>query len=306
MSLNQDNVLNEEDLSQSAFSNSPDSDDDAPAKKKKMSWLIFAAGGIVVVIFLAFVTWKMIAPHLQRNNDTDIGELQQVQQVNAQPVQETPSLPVSARPIGPIQPPPVPAGQAAQMTNNPAAAPVTGVTSTPNGVYPQTDSGNAQPEQSGVAAKMAAQSGVIAKLSADLEFMRQRVDRLEQTISTMDRNASKADKQTAQTPANQTQTPATETSKPAAKTATQHRPAVQPTRPANSVQKKVADATESSTAPKSDLHLKAVLDGRAWFQTKSGESITVAPGEEVKGLGTVKEINAEQGQVFFTNGNVAK
>ncbi len=54
------------------------------------------------------------------------------------------------------------------------------------------------------------------------------------------------------------------------------------------------------------LQLKAVLEGRAWLQTKGGESITVAVGETVPGLGVVKAIDVDQAQIIFSNGLVLR
>ena len=53
-----------------------------------------------------------------------------------------------------------------------------------------------------------------------------------------------------------------------------------------------------------ELQLQAVLQDRAWFKTKTGETITVAPGEELRGVGVVKQIDAEGGRVVFANGVV--
>lgn len=52
------------------------------------------------------------------------------------------------------------------------------------------------------------------------------------------------------------------------------------------------------------ITLKAVLEGRAWLQLKSGETVTVAPGDNVAGMGAVRSIDAERGEVRFTNGQV--
>jgi len=51
--------------------------------------------------------------------------------------------------------------------------------------------------------------------------------------------------------------------------------------------------------------LKAVLEGRAWLQLRSGETVTVAPGDHVAGV-TVVAIDAVQGQVRLSNGTVLR
>ncbi len=68
--------------------------------------------------------------------------------------------------------------------------------------------------------------------------------------------------------------------------------------------RQVSPKVQSTAQP--GLQLKAVLEGRAWLQTKGGESITVSPGETVPGLGVAKIIDAEQGQIIFSNGLVLR
>ncbi|TAL63648.1 MAG: hypothetical protein EPN79_15960 [Burkholderiaceae bacterium] len=51
--------------------------------------------------------------------------------------------------------------------------------------------------------------------------------------------------------------------------------------------------------------LKAVVTGRAWFQTTAGTTITASVGDNVPGYGTVEAIDADAGVVRFTNGAVA-
>lgn len=68
--------------------------------------------------------------------------------------------------------------------------------------------------------------------------------------------------------------------------------------------RQVSQKVQSAAQPA--LQLKAVLEGRAWLQTKGGESITVSPGETVPGLGVAKIIDADQGQIIFSNGLVLR
>lgn len=53
-----------------------------------------------------------------------------------------------------------------------------------------------------------------------------------------------------------------------------------------------------------NVSLKAVLDGRAWFVTKGGESISVSVGDSIPGVGSVQRIDPDQGQVIMSNGTV--
>lgn len=52
--------------------------------------------------------------------------------------------------------------------------------------------------------------------------------------------------------------------------------------------------------------LKAVLVGQAWFQTSSGATLTVSPGDTVPGYGQVQSINVDAGEVRFTDGTVVR
>lgn len=71
---------------------------------------------------------------------------------------------------------------------------------------------------------------------------------------------------------------------------------------------KKSGGTDKGVSPDStsahELQLQAVLQDRAWFKTKTGDTLTVSPGEELRGVGVVKQIDAESGRVVFTNGVV--
>lgn len=77
--------------------------------------------------------------------------------------------------------------------------------------------------------------------------------------------------------------------------------------PAGQKRAGAADKGEGASAEGMSAHelqLQAVLQDRAWFKTKTGETVTVAPGEELRGVGVVKQIDAEGGRVVFANGVV--
>lgn len=71
-----------------------------------------------------------------------------------------------------------------------------------------------------------------------------------------------------------------------------------------STKPKPAPVAQAATAP-ANVVLKAVLDGRAWLQLKNGETVTVAPGDDVAGS-TVTAIDAERGTVRLSNGAVLR
>lgn len=82
--------------------------------------------------------------------------------------------------------------------------------------------------------------------------------------------------------------------------ASQNKPQQQAQRPA---QKNQGGSGQQKNSPAS-ISLKAVLDGRAWFVTKSGESISVSVGDTIPGVGPVQRIDPDQGQVIMSNGVV--
>lgn len=61
----------------------------------------------------------------------------------------------------------------------------------------------------------------------------------------------------------------------------------------------------AKTSDTGGLVLKAVLEGRAWLQLRSGETVTVAPGDQVAGV-TVESIDAAKGLVRLSNGTVLR
>lgn len=72
--------------------------------------------------------------------------------------------------------------------------------------------------------------------------------------------------------------------------------------------KKVADNNPkqepAEVRPTGDVSLQAVLQDRAWFRVKGGETVTVGVGEEVPGVGVVRSIDVDAGRVTFVNGVV--
>lgn len=68
----------------------------------------------------------------------------------------------------------------------------------------------------------------------------------------------------------------------------------------------VASSTGESRAATGDVALQAVLQDRAWFRLKGGETATAGVGEEVPGVGVVRAIDVEAGRVTFANGTVLR
>ena len=306
--INHDDVLGEEQLSQSSFGERNEPEDDEMPKKKKGSWIIFGAGGIAVLLFVGFFGWKILSPFFNRSGGVDAEMI-----VDAQPQANVPGATPAARtaqaqyssgapgstprPDASGQYQPVGAGQPGQGTTNPqiAAAPsgAAGVDANASAQNASAAPGTAQvPAQT-----QAPLPGPQVTLS-EMEAVKARMDRMEQAIAAL---GTRLDKLPAQAQQN-----ATPHSEPKKQTTAPAQPKPTPARQQNPPAKRASTDEPKSQNGRSDVQLKAVLDDRAWFQTKAGESITVGKGEEVKGLGVVDTIDAESGKVTFTNGNVAR
>jgi len=64
-----------------------------------------------------------------------------------------------------------------------------------------------------------------------------------------------------------------------------------------------ASGSKAESVAPTGIQLKAVLEGRAWLQLKSGETVSVAPGDAIPGAGTVSAIDVERNEVRLSNGS---
>lgn len=324
MSLNQDNVLGDPDepLSQSAFGNDPDDVEQAgEGKGKKKSMLPMIAGITVAVGMVLFFGWKIfIAPYMgsneesagiqpiPANNQQQLAPAPEQLQGQAMGAQVAPQMmtdhSASAPNVEPVAPSGqvVPAAPAAQV----GGIPTQGVNNQmpmqvqqqPQATLPQQA---ATPIVAPTEQQPAQRAGAMP--SDELAKVYARIDSIEKNIASLHDEIKRLAAGSGVRYATVGDKPATSTKKASTKPST--RPVKKPTEEKPLPAKK-DEARESKPIARGDLHLKAVLDGRAWFQTKNGESITVSPGEEVRGIGTVKSIDAERGQVVFTNGAVVR
>lgn len=318
MSLDQDNVLGDSELSPSAF-DEHEEEHANESKGKSKSKLPMIGGIAIAVVMVLFFIWKLfIAPYMGSHEEPagiqPIPANNQGQQQVAQPSslpqgqpmggQATPQMtqehPTSA-PLADATPQPAQAN-----TTTPAAqaggVPQQGVNSQATAqAQPQPQAQATQPQQAVPPAEQqtAPAQRVVATQGDELAKVNARIDGIEKNIASLHeeiaRLAAGAGTRHAEKPT------------PTAKKASA-KPSVKPKKAEEKAAPAKKDEARESKQPvaKGDLHLKAVLDGRAWFQTKNGESITVSPGEEVRGVGTVKSIDAERGQVVFTNGAVVR
>ena len=58
-----------------------------------------------------------------------------------------------------------------------------------------------------------------------------------------------------------------------------------------------------SVGPKITYTVQAIIPGRAWLKSENGDTVTVAEGDTLKGLGRVVKINPYDGVVDISVGN---
>lgn len=321
----------------------PEDEDDArrPAKKKGTLLPMVAGIGLVVIV-CGFGVWKVVAPHLRSSQTSDdlgsIGAPQIAQMAptsaapapgSAAPQQQWSQQPTGQGYSGSTPPLPqtmpnsapqngqqlvgVAGAQAtvgmavpAALASSPgvtAAAPGNPVSGSPaQAAAPQTggivDAGQAQASPQ---SHQAANDPDIAKLSA-------RVDAIEDNLKTISAQlealkakggSERVDKTASPSPSGSTQ------SDTRVARAAERRHAIVKHRDAPKASASDATAQGDAGADNS-MRLKAVLEGRAWIQTKAGDTVTVSTGDSVSPGVTVKSINADSGEVRLSNGTVLR
>lgn len=322
-SINQDDVLGvEEDLSPSEFDARREASehDDGPTAPKKKSTLLPLIGGIVVAIcIVGFFGWKIMAPYLGGNhragNDREtfapIAETASRPQPFAETVEpqalapgqlaQAPSVasPGAQTEIHAAQ---VVAPAVAQQQIQPAGQKIVGDKVIVGQTPPVTD----KPASPG------AQAVPASPASADeIVQINRRIDGLGATLGALKETVEKLQVEMQKTRAAAAKPASVHAAATTAKPVSP-KPAVVAKKPASPVAvaaKKPAEGGKPEAAaidskPSGDMQLQAVLQDRAWFKTKTGETITVSVGEELKGVGIVQQIDADSGSVVFPNGVV--
>jgi len=106
--------------------------------------------------------------------------------------------------------------------------------------------------------------------------------------------------------------PAGQTAQESTENATANSPKRAARKPADAAQAQKVDpgptpaSAGEARVTTGDVALQAVLQDRAWFRLKSGETVTAGVGEEVPGVGVVRAIDVETGRVTFANGAVLR
>lgn len=334
-SINQDDVLGgDDDLSPSEFGGGRagdhmEIDDEPPPPQKKKSGIVPLVGGILAAVgIIGFFGWKILSPYLGDQADRDAFAPIATTAQKPQPfAQDAPSLQVGAQVPVPVQTAGSPAGM-------PAAAPVPGAAIAQNAETPgaqvSVQAGStavsvampaaadpagtptvkvmgdkivigAQPSQAAIVEKPAVQTTPSPGAGADdIAQINKRIDGISAALASLKETVEKLQADMKSRAAPQKQVAAKPA--PTVSTAPKRSPA-----PAQ-VAKKPVDSGKgdgaSEAKPTVELQLQAVLQDRAWFKTKGGETITVSPGEELRGVGIVKLIDADAGRVIFTNGIV--
>lgn len=294
--MNQDNVFNnqEPELDQGIFNQQDQFHEEEP-KKKKSSALPVIAGVTFAVAVVGFFGWKIIGPRFMPRQPAEMIVASPVpQQMQPQPQMQAPlqvevaSAPASA----------APSVQLDQQGQQPGGFVASGSANQPIPLQVTAPVPVASP-----AVPVAIQQPTTADLdtNAKLSKLSGRIDELEKSIASIQAMLSKSS-------AGQVQKVKSDDKTTAVKKATKPVQAPKPKvvketkTPAQPVEKEVAKKPVTN----SEISVKAILEGRAWFQTKHGESITAAVGDSVRGLGVIRSIDAERGEVTFTNGSVMR
>lgn len=333
-SINQDNVLgggqDDQELTDNEFwkreLGQEEEEERSPPAKKKFGLLPVIGGIGVALAVVGFFGWKIISPYF--GNDRAASDQEAFAQIAAPKPQpfapEPPAAPQQvqmAAPPAPMSAPvtpeqvaqtqggasvvPAPVPQAAQPV--PASPPPTDIA--PRGIaddravatQPKVAEKPAVlpvPAQA-TAAPVGAGAEEIAQINKRIDGISTALMALKETVEKLQADM-KARSQVKPAPMAAADRPAPV---PAAKkqSGSGVAPAAVAKKPAEGAKH---DMSASDAKPATDLQLQAVLQDRAWFKTKSGETITASVGEEVKGVGVVKQIDADGGRVVFTNGAV--
>lgn len=307
--LNQDNVLGGEDdeLSPNAFDHregAMEIEDEQPvAQKKKSTLMPLIVGAVAALGIIVFFGWKIASPYFAQNGANDEaftpitaapkpfeaqpGDGATTGAVTGNdPAFNLPSLPEaqnaasSVAAQGQIAPP----GLAEQA---PAAAPQVAVQPlpTPKLAVSQPPAGPSTED--------------IAQIHKRIDGIVVALDSLKEAVAKLQQAQAKPAPVKASVVAKPKQVVAAKKPSPAPVVT-----ALSPTQTAVKLEKLDAAKPQGSTASAPALQLQAVLQDRAWFKTSTGETITVSPGEELRGVGIVQQIDAETGRVVFVNGTV--
>ncbi len=276
------------------------------AQKKKPGRVPLVVGLLTACVIVGFFGWKIVSPHLggDRGALNPINPTESIAPaVAARVAQFEPEseIPPRASPI--IAQQSADALTAAQLAG-PTAPPQPGMQGLqPKPLQTVTDQGQGtttvRDKQEAVPVPGAVVPSPIQPTSDDVARVNKRLDALEAAVNSLKLAFEKTQAAQRQRVA---RVAATAAPRPAAQTLAHTSPVTQKASAIPETGK--LQATPEPEKIGGELQLQAVLQDRAWFKTRLGETITVAPGEEVKGVGVVQQIDVEAGRVVFTNGAV--
>lgn len=319
--LNLDNVLDDVESPSEFDSPQPglDDDDPPPGDKSKKSTLLPLIGGILVAVAIVGVFgWKILAPYFSGGSaDNDRGAFTPVNAPKPQAFTPEPAVqPQSQQQMAPAAPaqapmqtpaaqdtPVAPAVQPASLGLAQATPPA--VTGEKTGPVILT-SGASTVERSMPVAAPAAQlpttAPAVTASAVHAPEWRDEVERINKRIEGLSDALASIKEMVEKLRAENKVRPSV-AAKPAAP-AEKRTPVTAASKPEKSESAKLNGEKSQESAKRDDLQLQAVLQDRAWFKLSNGETITVTLGEPVKGLGVVKQIDADDGRVVFSNGAV--
>lgn len=324
-SINQDDVLggDDENLSPSEFGrkggDEHEIDDDPLTQPKKKSGMIPLIGGIVAAVaIVGGFGWKILSPYFgDDRGGNDREAFAQIAAPKPQPFALESAAPQAATPA----PAPAAPDQGASAQGLASAVPspqpqvvVTGPSVSMNAPMPDAAPKVATADDKAIAHQpkvadnpIVLQQQPVQATAAGAEEIAQinkRIDGISTALAALKETVEKLQADM-KSHAQAKPAPVAAAAKPASLPVTAKKPAA-PSAPAakKPAEYSKADMAAVDTKPTADLQLQAVLQDRAWFKTKTGETITVSAGEEVKGVGLVKQIDADGGRVIFTNGAV--
>lgn len=318
--LNQDDVLGgDPELSPNEFSSNVETDEPSNVRKKK-SWLPLFGGIVIAMGIIGFFGWKIAAPYfgLGSSLSSSTGNANAFTPI-ATPKPFTSPEGNQTEEVGATGPDQQ-NGQASgiaqginlpEISSKPQASQTSGIQAPqmmdrPGQALNLTKEDLARPTKMPPSDKVTTPAGASAE---DIVHINKRIDDLAAALSELKDAVTKLQQLPKSTSVSHVAPVAKKTvsQNVAMPAVPKHKPFVvvkKPTAPIAVVKDEKIEKPQSQDMTASGMQLQAVLQDRAWFKTSTGVTITVSPGEELKGVGTVQQIDADSGRVIFTNGQV--
>lgn len=244
----------------------------SPQIRKMMTWGVIGLGTVLVALYLNF------SEKAKRAQALDEGTVDQNSQIAPAPdlAEQQPEAPEPQTSSAAESPAPsVPAEAEATATTSPASdetTPVQAETTAATGTVSSEVAADLAQEKERVTAlsqRVKENQSMISSVLIRLNTLEQSINSMSETLKSIDSKVNK--------------------------------PIIKP-------EVKKAAVAPKPVAKKRELHrvygLKAILPGRAWIESASGDSRSIAVGDRIPGHGTVKMINSVEGYVLTTSGTM--